>query len=42
MKNLLGQMNNTLQRATITLQHSDTAPLEQVFSEFADPQKANG
>ena len=30
-------MNNKLQHATITLQHSYSAPLEQVFSEFADP-----
>jgi uncharacterized protein YndB with AHSA1/START domain len=30
-------MNNKLQHATITLQHSYSAPLERVFSEFADP-----
>ena len=30
-------MNDTLQHATITLQHSYSAPLERVFSEFADP-----
>ena len=30
-------MNDKLQHATITLQHSYSAPLERVFSEFADP-----
>jgi uncharacterized protein YndB with AHSA1/START domain len=30
-------MKNKLQHATITLQHSYSAPPEQVFSEFADP-----
>jgi uncharacterized protein YndB with AHSA1/START domain len=30
-------MNQKLQHATITLQHSYSAPLERVFSEFADP-----
>jgi uncharacterized protein YndB with AHSA1/START domain len=32
-----GPMNNKLQHATITLQHSYSAPPERVFSEFADP-----
>jgi uncharacterized protein YndB with AHSA1/START domain len=31
------QMNGKLQHATIALQHSYSAPLERVFSEFADP-----
>src|SRR5580704_10666122 len=31
------QMNDKLQHATITLQHSYSAPLERVFCEFADP-----
>lgn len=30
-------MNDKLQHATITLQHSYSAPVERVFSEFADP-----
>jgi uncharacterized protein YndB with AHSA1/START domain len=30
-------LNNSLHHATITLQHSYSAPLRQVFSEFADP-----
>jgi uncharacterized protein YndB with AHSA1/START domain len=30
-------MTDKLQHATITLQHSYSAPLERVFSEFADP-----
>jgi uncharacterized protein YndB with AHSA1/START domain len=30
-------MNDKLQHATITLQHSYSAPLERVFSDFADP-----
>ena len=30
-------MNNKLQHATIKLDHAYSAPLEQVFSEFADP-----
>ena len=30
-------MNNKLQHATIKLEHSYSAPLERVFSEFADP-----
>ena len=30
-------MNDNSQHATITLQHSYSAPPEQVFSEFADP-----
>jgi uncharacterized protein YndB with AHSA1/START domain len=30
-------VNNELQHATIKLQHSYSAPLERVFSEFADP-----
>jgi uncharacterized protein YndB with AHSA1/START domain len=30
-------MSDNLQHATITLQHSYSAPLELVFSEFADP-----
>jgi len=30
-------MDHRLQHATITLQHSYSAPLEEVFSEFADP-----
>ena len=30
-------MKDKLQHATITLQHSYSAPLERVFSEFADP-----
>jgi uncharacterized protein YndB with AHSA1/START domain len=37
MKNQQGAMNNKLQHATITLQHSYSAPLERVFSDFADP-----
>jgi uncharacterized protein YndB with AHSA1/START domain len=32
-----GKVNDTLQHATITLQHSYSAPLQRVFSEFADP-----
>lgn len=31
------QVNNKPQHATITLEHSFPAPLERVFSEFADP-----
>jgi uncharacterized protein YndB with AHSA1/START domain len=31
------EMNDKLQHATIALQHSYSAPLERVFSEFADP-----
>jgi uncharacterized protein YndB with AHSA1/START domain len=31
------QVNNTLQHATITLEHSYPTPPERVFSEFADP-----
>ena len=30
-------MNNKLQHTTIKLEHSYSAPLERVFSEFADP-----
>jgi len=30
-------LKNKLQHATITLEHSYAAPLERVFSEFADP-----
>jgi uncharacterized protein YndB with AHSA1/START domain len=30
-------MNNKLQHATIKLEHAYSAPLERVFSEFADP-----
>ena len=30
-------MNNKLQHATIKLEHSYSAPLERVFSEFGDP-----
>jgi len=32
-----GKRNDKLQHATITLRHSYSAPLERVFSEFADP-----
>jgi hypothetical protein len=32
-----GKRNDKLQHATITLRRSYTAPLERVFSEFADP-----
>ena len=32
-----GKKNVKLQHATITLRHSYSAPLERVFSEFADP-----
>jgi len=32
-----GKVNDKLQQATITLQHSYSARLQRVFSEFADP-----
>jgi uncharacterized protein YndB with AHSA1/START domain len=37
MENRPGGNEHKLQHATITLQHSYSAPLERVFSEFADP-----